>query len=66
LFGFWHQLLHTSFSISITEYFEITARFSDRPPSKFLWNGQDYLLKMYSDLDFVFETLGGQAKRIGF
>ena len=27
-------------------------------PEPFLWNGSDYLLKMYSDLDFVFKQLG--------
>ena len=32
-----------------------------KDPEPFLWNGSDYLLKMYSDLDFVFKQLGKKA-----
>ena len=33
-------------------------------PAPFIWNGQDYLLKMYSDLDFVKATIGPSATKI--
>jgi len=34
-------------------------------PAPFFWNGQDYLLKMFSDLDFVAKSIGDEATKIG-
>jgi hypothetical protein len=34
-------------------------------PKPFQWNGSDYLLKMFVDLDFVSDMLGGKAWTVG-
>ena len=34
-------------------------------PNPFLWNGSDYLLKMFNDLDFVSKALGKKAWDVG-
>jgi len=34
-------------------------------PNPFLWNGSDYLLKMFNDLDFVSKALGKKAWGVG-
>ena len=33
-------------------------------PTPFMWNGQDYLMKMYTDLNFVQKTIGANATKI--
>jgi len=34
-------------------------------PKPFLWNGSDYMLKMFTDLDFVVTELGKKAWKVG-
>lgn len=38
----------------------------DDPKKAYLYNGQNYLFKMHSSLDFVYETLGEDAEKLGF
>ena len=59
--------LKKSFYLRLASFLKIVAwvlAVSDKhsiKPESFLWNGTDYLLKMYTDLDFVSQQLGNKA-----
>ncbi|GMH62337.1 hypothetical protein TrLO_g6537 [Triparma laevis f. longispina] len=42
----------------------LTVSINATSPTPFLWNGSDYLLKMYTDLNFVRKGIGPQATKI--